>query len=252
MSQNDARVGIDIGAISLKGVRLQRDGQVVASFYRRHKGDLSKVLAQAFEALKVTPEDRVGLTGSVAALFAERLGIPLLDMTRCQIAVVRRLLPKTRIIIDIGGASSTLVQLDAQGHFQSHATNSMCAAGTGSFLDEQAVRLGIAYEDAASFENVAEPPTIASRCSVFAKSDLIHRQQEGYSRPAMWSGLCRGMTRTLLGTLLRGQPLDGQTAVVGGVAQNKEVLRWLQQAYPELIVVPSSPELVAAIGAAEL
>ena len=108
-----------------------------------------------------------------------------------------------------------MVQLDAQGHFQNYATNSMCAAGTGSFLDEQAARLGLDCSYSALVGSVA-PPSIATRCSVFAKSDLIHRQQEGYSKAAMWSGLCRGMTRTLIGTLLRARPLDAPTAIIGG------------------------------------
>jgi predicted CoA-substrate-specific enzyme activase len=245
-------VGFDIGALAVKGVRLAGDGSVAGSFYRRHRGEVSKVLAEAYASLGVVDGDRLGFTGSVAAQFAERVGLPVLDLTRCQIAVVRRRLPRVRNIIDIGGASCTLVQLDAHGHFQSHATNSLCAAGTGSFLDEQAGRLKIVYEDAAAFEDVQDPPTIASRCSVFAKSDLIHRQQEGYSRPAMWSGLCRGMTRTMFGTLLRGQPLDGPTAVIGGVAQNREVVRWLRAEYPKLIEVTEDPHLVAAVGAAEL
>ena len=82
---------------------------------------------------------------------------------------------------------------------------------------------------------LAEPPSIATRCSVFAKSDLIHRQQEGYSKAAMWSGLCRGMTRTLIGTLLRAKPLDAPTAIIGGVALNGEVVRWLHASYPQTV-----------------
>jgi len=94
--------------------------------------------------------------------------------------------------------------------------------------------------------------SIATRCSVFAKSDLIHRQQEGYSKAAMWSGLCRGMTRTLMGTLLRARPLDAPTAIIGGVALNREVLRWLDAAFPNLLRTPVLPHLVAALGAAAL
>ena len=245
-------IGIDIGALFLKAVRVDSSGKPVKRFYCSHQGGPGKVLEQALTELEVTNQDAIGITGSAAGLFADTLGIPLLDITRCQIEAVRKVLAGTSYIIDIGGGSVTLVQLDSSGQFQGYATNSLCAAGTGSFLDEQAGRLGVSYDDMRGFESVKEPPTIATRCAVFAKSDLIHRQQEGYGKDAMWSGLCRGMTRTLLGTLLNGKPLDGPTAVIGGVAQNREVIRWLKAAYPDFIRVPDNPHLTAAIGAARL
>ena len=252
MKEEPGRIGIDIGAVSLKAVRLGSDGQVVKSFYARHRGEPAKALENAMAELAVVAGDAIGFCGSNATRFCESFELPRLDLAACQIPVVRAEFPDIANIIDIGGGSVTLVQLDAQGHFQNYATNSMCAAGTGSFLDEQAARLGISYDDPTLVGQVAEPPSIATRCSVFAKSDLIHRQQEGYSKAAMWSGLCRRMTRTLIGTLLRAIPLDKPTAIVGGVALNQEVLRWLGAAYPNLLRVPSQPHLAGAIGAARM
>ena len=251
MKDRPGRIGIDIGAVSLKAVRLGSDGQVVKSFYARHRGDPAKALETAMAELSIGAGDAIGFCGSNATRFCEAFELSRLDLAACQIPVVRKEFPEVANIIDIGGGSVTLVELDAQGHFQNYATNSMCAAGTGSFLDEQAARLGISYDDPTLVGQVEEPPSIATRCSVFAKSDLIHRQQEGYSKAAMWSGLCRGMTRTLIGTLLRAKPLDKPTAIVGGVALNQEVLRWLGAAYPNLLRIPSQPHLAGAIGAAQ-
>jgi predicted CoA-substrate-specific enzyme activase len=250
MKENPGKIGIDIGAVSLKAVRLAADGSVLKSFYARHRGEPAKALEAAMTELSVGPGDAIGFCGSNSARFCESFEVPRLDLAACQIPVVRAEFPEVANIIDIGGGSLTLVQLDAQGHFQNYATNSMCAAGTGSFLDEQAARLGISYDDPSLVGGVAEPPSIATRCSVFAKSDLIHRQQEGYSKAAMWSGLCRGMTRTLIGTLLRAKPLDKPTAILGGVALNKEVVRWLSAAYPGLLRISARPHLTGAIGAA--
>jgi predicted CoA-substrate-specific enzyme activase len=250
MKEDPGKIGIDIGAVSLKAVRLGSDGEVVKTFYARHRGEPAKAMEAAMAELAVSAGDAIGFCGSNAARFCESFELPRIDLASCQIPVVLAQFPDVANIIDIGGGSVTLVQLDAQGHFQNYATNSMCAAGTGSFLDEQAARLGISYDDAGLVGQVAEPPSIATRCSVFAKSDLIHRQQEGYSKAAMWSGLCRGMTRTLIGTLLRAKPLDKPTAILGGVALNKEVLRWLDAAYPGLLRVPTQPHLTGAIGAA--
>ncbi|MFH1262902.1 MAG: acyl-CoA dehydratase activase [Pseudomonadota bacterium] len=245
-----AFVGIDIGALFFKGVRLDASGTLLVSFYERHHGQPAELLDTAFDLLGVTEHDTIGVTGCNAELFAGTLGIPYRDVTLCQLDAIRKFVPDARYIMDIGGGSATLIQLDEHGNFQGYSTNSMCAAGTGSFLDEQAGRLGISYDDAKNFLHNPDPPSIATRCAVFAKSDLIHRQQEGCSRMDMWSGLCRGMTKTLLGTLLHGRPLDGKTAVVGGVALNAEVIRWLETAWPDLISVPANPHLLAACGAA--
>ncbi|MBF0106209.1 MAG: hypothetical protein HQM16_12880 [Deltaproteobacteria bacterium] len=247
---NNRRIGIDMGALFTKVVCLDHNDIMSGSFYERHQGNPLASLKKAFDELKVTDDDTVGITGNNADCLTEQQALPVLDTTFCQIQGIKHKLPSIRFIIDIGGVSSTLIQLTADGAFEGFAANSMCAAGTGSFLDEQAARLGISYEDLSRFKPVDSPPSIATRCSVFAKSDLIHRQQEGYGSQEMWSGLCRGMTRTLLGTLLHGRPLNAQTAVIGGVALNKEVIRWLNLTCPHLINVPENPQFMAAFGAA--
>ncbi len=88
---------------------------------------------------------------------------------------------KCRYIINVGAGSIKLIELDGNGKFASYTENSLCAAGTGSFLDEQMHRMNFTYADVASIPFITDVPDIATRCAVFAKSDLIHRQQEGYS-----------------------------------------------------------------------
>src|SRR5208283_1518551 len=122
----------------------------------------------------------------------------------------------------------------------------------GSFLDQQADRLGIKYDELKDFAHTDTPPPIATRCSVFAKSDLIHRQQEGYDKAALWCGLCKSMTGTFLNTLLRGRPLKGLTVLTGGVSQNREVLRWLKARYGDLVQTFDDATYSCAVGAAHL
>jgi predicted CoA-substrate-specific enzyme activase len=243
------QIGIDIGALYLKAVRIDGSGRILKSFYQRHRGEPSETLAAAFDELNVTEQDRIGMTGLNGELFARALGIPYRDVTLCQLDAIRKGAPDARYVMDIGGGSATLIELDGKGKFEGYSSNSLCAAGTGSFLDEQAGRLGISYEETKDFTHNPNPPSIATRCTVFAKSDLIHRQQEGCTRMDMWSGLCRGMTKTLLGTLLHGRPLDGKTIIIGGVALNAEVVRWLDHAWPGFIQVAENPHLIAATGA---
>ena len=102
------------------------------------------------------------------------------------------------------------------------------------------------------FAHTDSPPPIATRCSVFAKTDLIHRQQEGYGKAALWCGLCKSMTGTFLNTLLRGRPLKGLTVLTGGVAQNREVMRWLKARYGDLVKTFDDAAYSCAIGAAHM
>ena len=189
----------------------------------------------------------------MAKEFQQSLKIPALDLVKCQIAVIRTRFPGVRNIIDIGGGSCSIIKIDSVENLLDYTTNSACAAGTGAFLDEQAKRLGFDNYGNLSFSRPkAPPPTIATRCSVFAKTDLIHRQQDGYTPKQLWSGTCKGMTHTLLNTLLKGNPLNEQTAIIGGVALNPEVIHWLQTIYPEILIIPENPHLIASAGAALL
>jgi len=223
------RVGVDLGNLFLKVVVLDQAKNIRRQEYVAHQGDAlgsaKKVLS---EVHKEFPFQTIGVTGGLAAVIAEGLDLQPVDLVRAQINCVKSRFPSVRNILDIGGTSVGLIELDERGGFKNYTSNSLCAAGTGSFLDDQAARLEISYQDLCEFEEIKEPPPVAARCSVFAKSDLIHYQQEGYEREELWSGLCRGMCRTVLRTLMRGRPLEGLTVVVGGVSQNREVLRWLK------------------------
>lgn len=234
--------GIDIGSIYFKLVVLDEELRPVNSQYRPHQGNPGQVLDE--ELRSIPPDSLIAASGMPLS------GYPRVDIIRARIAGVRHARSGIRNIIDVGGGSLTLIELDEDGNFRNFSGNSLCAAGTGSFLDEQAGRMGLSYEEISTFDIDEAPPSIATRCAVFAKSDLIHRQQEGHSRGAMWSGLCRGMVTTMLQTLLKGKPLTGRTAIIGGVALNRVVLHWLEAQLGDLLVTIGEPHLASARGAA--
>jgi predicted CoA-substrate-specific enzyme activase len=244
-------LGIDIGSLFVKLV-LWGDGEIKENVYHPHQGNPIRAIKGVLREIKIDGTSAIGVTGTNAHLLASQLEVTPINFIKAEITAVKRVFREVRNIIDIGGGSVTMIELDEKGNFQSYSTNSLCAAGTGSFLDEQAERLEIKYRDLEKFGFIETPPTIATRCSVFAKSDLIHRQQEGHSKEAMWSGLCRGMTTTLLQTLLKGKPLKGLTVLTGGVVLNREVLRWLNHRYQDQVVTYQNAHLAAACGAAEL
>jgi predicted CoA-substrate-specific enzyme activase len=245
------RLGIDIGASFVKLALLDGAPDPDHRAYVAHRGDPLSALAGALADLPGVPA-HLGLTGAGAALAAERLGVAPVPSVQAEARAVAARFPGARTILSVGAGSSSIIHLDEHGRFARYATNALCAAGTGGFLDEQARRLGIDYAAAASVAFDEHPPSIASRCAVFAKSDLIHRQQEGHSREAMWAGLCKGCVDTFLQTLLRGRPLSGLTVVTGGITRNALVMEWLRRSTDAEIVTWPDAHLAGAIGAAHL
>jgi predicted CoA-substrate-specific enzyme activase len=242
-------VGVDVGAMTVKAALLNGDGELLADAYQFHRGNPLATLPEVIEQVADGVPLRFVLTGSSAKLAPVRDGVPEVNGVQATIAAVQQRYPDVRNILDIGGASLTLVRLDRAGRFRGFSANSQCAAGTGSFLDEQLMRLGMTYDEIAGLDEVEAPPAVATRCAVFAKSDLIHLQQVGASKQEMWSGLCRGMSQTALQTLLKGKPLSGLTVLVGGVAQNPEVVRWLRDLSETDIRTDDLGHISGAIGA---
>ena len=252
MSPAKTRVGLDIGGVFAKIVVLDDQERVLHRVARRHQGNPVVVVKDELKRIDLKGPVAVGVTGSYAHLIAGGLNLLPVSSVNAEIKAVRHVFPDAKNIINVGGSSVTLVQLDDQGNFLDFSTNSLCAAGTGSFLDQQADRLGLNYEDLKAIRHHDAPPPIATRCSVFAKSDLIHRQQEGYDKASLWCGLCKSMTGTFLSTLLRGRPLKGLTVLTGGVSQNAEVMRWLKKRYGELVQTFGNAAFSGAVGAAHL
>ena len=213
-------LGLDVGALAIKVALVGSDG-VVRTNYRMHHGNPDRTIVELMENLGCEPK-ACAVTGTGGERIANRLGLTYVDPA---LALVKAAGDEkgVRHIIDIGGGSLSIVDLDNEGRFCGFRSNSLCAAGTGSFLDEQAIRMGLSDEDRAKERDIQDPPRIAARCAVFAKTDLIHRQQDGFSIPQMWSGLCQGMVSTALSTLFRGRRPEGTVLLAGGVAKNLEV-----------------------------
>ncbi len=246
------KLGIDIGSLYLKLVLLDENGEIKLNLMRPHQGNPIKAVKRVLSENGLHGDYSIGVVGLNSNLLAEQLNLVPLDDIQAQIYAVKRYYPDVRNIINIGGSSVTLIELDDKGNFRNYVTNSLCAAGTGSFLDQQADRLGISYDKLTELESVDSPPSIAARCAVFAKSDLIHRQQEGYSKSAMWCGLCKGLTNNLMNTLLRGRSLEGLTVIIGGVAQNNELMKWLKNEFGDKIQTFNLAAYAGALGAAYL
>ena len=243
-------LGIDIGSLYLGLVALDERGAVARTVYRRHHGEPARVLAELLRDVDPARVRAVVRTGAGGRELD--VGGVYIDAVVALVEGVRRLVPEARNILYIGGGSFSLTRLDEQGRYRTCTTNSACASGTGAFLDQQALRLEIPPEELAdrAMRFQGRPPTVATRCAVFAKSDMIHLQQQGYATDAIAAGLCEGLGRSTVDGLLGGRALRHKTAVVGGVARNRVVVHAAHEKLGCEIEVPDEPELAGAFGAA--
>jgi predicted CoA-substrate-specific enzyme activase len=256
-------LGIDIGSTSSDLVVLDSDNRIVLSDYRRTKGKPIETLrAQLFDILaqiNISDVDIIAATGSAARLPAKTLGIPFVNEVAAQAASISYMYPDIRsaTIIEMGGQDSKLIFLHDEpgaGRVKDFALNTVCAAGTGSFLDQQADRLGINIENefgqlAVQSKNV---PRMAGRCSVFAKSDMIHLQQQATPVCDIIAGLCLALARNLKSNLGCGREFVKPIVFTGGVAANAGVVKALSAVFETTngqLIVPDAHFFTGAMGA---
>ncbi|MGB2997006.1 MAG: acyl-CoA dehydratase activase, partial [Phycisphaerae bacterium] len=253
-------LGIDIGSVSLKLVLLDPDTRVIREEYIRTRGKSLETALEALEALfeevPASEIEGVALTGAGTAVLGELYGIKPVNEVIAQAQATAHLHPEVRTIIEIGGEDSKLILLEEDPktgrlRVKDFAMNALCAAGTGSFLDQQATRLGVSIEKewgemALRSEHV---PRLAGRCSVFAKSDMIHLQQEGTPDYDIVAGLCFAMARNFKAGIGKGKEFLPRIAFQGGVAANAGMVR----AFTETLELEDGglliPEHFASMGA---
>ncbi len=257
-------LGIDVGSTTVKVVAVTRSRDLLGQAYVRSHGRPRTTLLSAVRdvlgGLGDPAVEAVGVTGSGGGPIADPLGVRHVNELIAQTRAVGELHPRAKTVIEIGGQDSKLLALEPDGavggvRLLDFAMNALCAAGTGSFLDQQAERLGLDIEG--EFEEVAlrseSPARIAGRCTVFAKSDMIHLQQQGTPLPDILAGLCLALARNFKAVIGRGRRVEREVLFQGGVAANRAVLRAFEDVLgleQGTIIVPRHHRLMPAIGAA--
>ncbi|UCC60901.1 MAG: CoA activase [Dehalococcoidia bacterium] len=260
--RNKRYMGIDIGSVSLNIAIIDEQVNLLKSVYQRTKGQPVTALLDAFnDLIKAFPVlDGVVATGSGRDLVAEMLGVDKENEILTQGRAATYFHPEVRTVIEIGGQDSKLIFLEQDERtgktiIVDHALNEICAAGTGSFLDQQAYRLGVSIdkEFGALALKSERPATIAGRCSVFAKSDMVHLQQEGVPKEDIVAGLCYALARNYISNLGKGKQFIKPVAFQGGVAANQGVAR----AFEDLLelekgelIIPEHFFVTGALGSA--
>lgn len=250
-------LGIDVGSVSTNLVLTDESSQIVAELYLRSQGQTMKSVAAGLQELAqkqgVSEVLGVGVTGSGRKVIGTILGAEAIknEITAHGLAAVKAE-PSVRTVLEIGGQDSKLILLN-RGVITDFAMNTVCAAGTGSFLDRQAQRLGIGVEEIGDYAARAENPThIAGRCAVFAESDMIHKQQQGESRENILGGLCQALVRNYLANLAKGKKIREPVLFQGGVAANRGILAAFEKELGLTVQVPAHFAVMGAWGAAIL
>jgi len=285
-------LGIDIGCISLKaalvgevedqalyadlltrrpdlfqvpraGLTIIDERPLLVAAYRRIKGGPGEATQALFdELLAALPDGRIGgvrVTGSGGRLIGQALEASFENEFKAITRGIAVIHPETHTIFEMGGETSKFIRLEAADQagcagIADYQTNGDCAAGTGSFMDQQASRLLYDIEDVGDIVlDAGKAASIAGRCSVFAKSDMIHAQQKGYQPPEVLRGLCDAVMRNFKGTIAKGKVVEPPIAFIGGVAANSGAVQSLREAFDlkdDQLFVPEFHSSMGAIGAA--
>jgi len=256
----DIYLGIDIGSISINTVLLNDKKEIIDNKYTYCHGKPFHILYDVLESIMNTYGQnaivQLTITGSGGKQAVELIGGQFVNEIIAQSTSVAKLYPQVKTIIEMGGEDSKLITMEKKGvtnssQLSDFSLNSLCAAGTGSFLDQQANRIGVSIEN--EFGELAlqskSPPRIAGRCSVFAKSDMIHLQQIATPLHDIVAGLCFAVARNYKSTLGRGKKLESPFSFQGGVAANSGMIR----AFKEILEIKDDeliiPEYYASMGA---
>lgn len=251
-------LGIDVGSVSTNLVITNNSGRVIDKQYLRTGGQpIKSVIAGLLDIAGRFGEtldiEAVGTTGSGRQLAGVIAGADVVknEITSHAVAA-QKLVPGVRTIIEIGGQDSKIIIL-RNGVVYDFAMNTVCAAGTGSFLDRQAARLGVPVEQLGELALRAEAPVrIAGRCAVFAESDMIHKQQTGHSMEDIVGGLCEALVRNYLNNLAKGKSIEEPVVFQGGVAANKGIIAAFEKALGVKVIIPEYYDVMGAYGAALL
>ena len=250
--QKDLILGIDVGSVSISVVILDREGKLKEQSYMLHQGNVQEALDKL---LKGYPDQEIIAVASPSGKSHFTQQVQVYDQQVAIMEAASFLNLNARSILHVGAERFYLVELDTHGKYLQTSHSSSCAAGTGSFLDQQALRLNLndtAHLSDMALKNSSPVPDIAARCSVFAKTDLIHAQQKGYGLEAICDSLCKGLADNISDTLFNKSVPESPIFMSGGVSKNRSVIRHLQRIIGKEIGVHPHAHHLPAIGAARL
>ncbi len=251
MKTKPSILGIDVGSVSVNLAGLDPTGKVVHRATAFHHGEVKSCLVRLLEDVAL---ENIGYVSKTASTPSQVFSQALFEEQVCVIRTAKHLHGNLfKGVLQVGGEKFYLSLFDEWGNYIGAKHNTSCAAGTGSFLDQQAGRLHLTGSDQISQNallNTKKRPEIATRCAVFAKTDLIHAQQQGYDIQQICDGLCFGLAQNLANTLFNQGLVNPKVFFCGGVSQNLAVRHHLSAITGIEFVVDELSQFYGAVGAA--
>lgn len=248
-------LGLDVGSTTVKLVLLDSQGRIEHTRYTRHLSDARSTLAQLLEDLSLKwPQAcvRAALSGSGAITLAAELGLPFIQEVIASAESIRRIIPQTNVAIELGGEDAKITFFD---NSIEQRMNETCAGGTGAFIDQMASYL---QTDAAGLNELAKKYKtlypIASRCGVFAKTDIMPLLNEGAAREDIAASIFQAVVDQTVSGLACGRAIRGNVALLGGplhfLSELRERFKETLKLSPEQILFPDNAHYFVALGAA--
>lgn len=247
------RIGLDIGSTTLKCVILNASGELLYKDYRRHFSRIAEnAAAMLGEIAAAFPNERecdLVVSGSAAWASRRRLGLPFVQEVYATRTAVRHYLPDCDVVIELGGEDAKILFLGEDAEVR---MNGSCAGGTGAFIDQMATLLSITPDEMNYLaQSSRQTYTIASRCGVFAKSDIQPLINQGASKNDICASIFGAVVNQTVAGLAQGRPLEGKIAYLGGPLT---FLSQLRASFDETLdtkgVCPENSLYYVALGAA--
>jgi predicted CoA-substrate-specific enzyme activase len=253
-----AYLGIDVGSVTTKFAVLSDADEMLAHLYMPTQGEPVEMVRQGLSQIRQKLNQNIEIagvatTGSARYLAGVIVGADLVKNEITSHAVgALHYFPQAQTVIEIGGQDSKIIII-RDGMVTDFGMNTVCAAGTGSFLDHQALRLNMSIQELSRRSLKSKKPVpIAARCTVFAESDMIHKQQTGQRTEDILYGLCQALVRNYLNNVGIGKDIQPPIIFQGGVAFNEGIVKALREELGTEVIVPPHHEVMGAIGAALL
>jgi len=245
------KIGLDVGSTTIKVAVLDQNNQLVYSNYSRHFSDIKKTIyTSLIDIIKQYDEFTFMVTGSGGISVSQWLGVPFIQEVVAGVHAIKQLIPETTVAIELGGEDAKITYL--QGGTEQRM-NGTCAGGTGAFIDQMASLLNT---DADGLDLLADDATIiypiASRCGVFAKSDIQPLINDGAKKSDIAASIFQSVVNQTISGLACGKPIKGNVAFLGGPLHFFKNLRkrFISTLNPEKVIIPPNSEVFNAIGAA--
>lgn len=211
------RLGLDVGSTTMKCVLLDEQGNLLFSHYQRHYSQIPETALSLLEKMRPLLQDRkcaISISGSAGMGMAQNLHLPFVQEVYATRTAVLKNLPGSNVVIELGGEDAKILFLDGNLEVRMNGT---CAGGTGSFIDQMASLLGLSSDQLDDLAKEAtQSYTIASRCGVFAKTDVQPLVNQGAKKSDIIVSIFQAVVNQTIGGLAQGRPIKGNVVYLGG------------------------------------